>query len=43
MRPCTREVSRYKSSLEGNNTLYGTNRRKTNFPTQSTLDGVVVF
>jgi hypothetical protein len=43
MRPCTRELTRYKSSLERRETPYGTNRRKTNFPTQSTLDGVVFF
>jgi hypothetical protein len=27
----------------GCDTPYGTNTRKTNFPTQSTLDGIVVF
>jgi hypothetical protein len=30
-------------SLEKQNSAYGTNARKTNFPTQCTLDGVVVF
>jgi hypothetical protein len=28
MRPCTREISRLRSSLERSNTHYGTNRRK---------------
>jgi hypothetical protein len=41
MRTCTREVSRLKSSLERSNIPYGTNTRKTNFPPQTTLDGVV--
>jgi hypothetical protein len=43
MRPCTRELSRQKSSLERRDTPYDTNTRKTNFPTQSALDGVVVY
>jgi hypothetical protein len=43
MRPCTRELARQKSSLERRHTPHGTNIRKTNFPTQSTLDGVVVL
>jgi hypothetical protein len=42
MRPCTREGSRLKSSLERSDTPYGTNTRKTNFPTQTTFDGAVV-
>jgi hypothetical protein len=42
MRPCTRDVSQLKSSLERNNTLYGTNTRKTNVSTQTTIDGVEV-
>jgi hypothetical protein len=32
MRPCTTELSRYKSSLARQNTPYGTNTRKTNKP-----------
>jgi hypothetical protein len=43
MRSCTRELSRQKLSLDRRDTRYGTNTRKTNFPTQFTLDGVVVF
>jgi hypothetical protein len=43
MRPCTRELSLQKSSLERRNTPYGTNIRKTNFPAQSALDAVVNF
>jgi hypothetical protein len=42
MRPCAREVSREESSLERRNTPYGPNTTKTNFPTRTTLDGVVV-
>jgi hypothetical protein len=42
MRPCTREVSRLKSSLERRNIPYGTNTRKTKFLIPTTLDGVVV-
>jgi hypothetical protein len=43
MRPCTRELSHRNHSLERTHTHYGTNTRKTNFPTQSLLNGVVVF
>jgi hypothetical protein len=32
MRPCTIELSRYKSSLEGRHTPHGTNIRKQIFP-----------
>jgi hypothetical protein len=39
MRPCTRELSSQKLSLEMD-CLYGTNTINTNFPTQTTLDGV---
>jgi hypothetical protein len=42
MRPCTRELPEDKSSLE-RQTLYMVQTQNTNFPTQSTLDGVVVF
>jgi hypothetical protein len=37
-----RTITTEKSSLERRDTPYGTNTRK-NFPTQSTLGGVVVF
>jgi hypothetical protein len=40
--PCTRGVSQLKSSLERSNAPYGTNIRKINFPTQTTVDGVAV-
>jgi hypothetical protein len=42
MRPCTRDVSRLKSSLDRNKTPYDTNTRKTKISAQTTLDGVVV-
>jgi hypothetical protein len=37
-----KELSRQKSSQEKRNTPHGTNTRKTNFPTQPALSGVVV-
>jgi hypothetical protein len=43
MRPCTRELSEHKSSLERQILRIPPTQKNTNFHTHSTLDGVEVF